>query len=388
MVELERWTCLARPIEFSREGTGMYHQNFFCEESNMLSRRKALFTLGVGATYLPAVGRKAFSTPAPSSTKPILGSWFEFQHHSPVEGVPWNPALADFTCQQWEAKIREISEIGMEYLVLLCTAVHFKAFFPTRILPKYELKCPDPLESVLSAADKYHIKFFIGGGFYGEWTDPHIITDPVASQKRLLAIEELAKRYGHHPSFYGWYWPNEAEINPYYSEEFIGYVNTCSKLARSLSPKLKIMIAPYGTRVAKPDDEYVRQLDKMDVDIVAYQDEVGVRKSKVSETSAFYEGLRKAHNRASKARIWADVEVFEFEGKVYDSALLPASFERVQKQLEAVSPWVDTILIYQYQGMMNKPGSSALAGPPASTRLYSDYVSWLKDAHPMLLKKK
>ena len=35
------------------------------------------------------------------------------------------------------------------------------------------------------------------------------------------------------------------------------------------------------------DDEYVRQLDRMDVDIVAYQDEVGVRKSKTTETAAF-----------------------------------------------------------------------------------------------------
>jgi hypothetical protein len=228
--------------------------------SSLMDRRKALYTLGLGTTFYRNLCQEGLSAPAAPFAKPILGSWFEFQHHSPQEGVPWNPALADFTCEQWDAKIREISEIGMEYLVLLCTAVHFKAFFPTKILPKYELKCPDPLESVLTAADKYGIKFFIGGGFYGEWTDPHIITDPVASKKRLLAIEELAKRYSHHRSFYGWYWPNEAEINPYYSEEFIGYVNTCSKLARSLTPKLKIMIAPYGTRVAKPDDKYVRQL--------------------------------------------------------------------------------------------------------------------------------
>ena len=138
------------------------------------------------------------------------------------------------------------------------------------------------------------------------------------------------------------------------------------------------MIAPYGTRVAVPDDAYVRQLDALDVDIVAYQDEVGVRKSKVSETSAFYEGLRKAHDRIPKAALWADVEIFEFEDEVYRSPLLPASFERVLRQLEAVSPWVDTILVYQYQGMMNKPGSTAFAGSQASATLYTDYMNWLK----------
>ena len=74
------------------------------------------------------------------------------------------------------------------------------------------------------------------------------------------------------------------------------------------------------------------------------------------------------------------MEIFEFENEVYKSALLPASFDRVLRQLEAVSPWVDKILVYQYQGMMNKPGSVAFAGCAASNQLYSDYESWRRQA--------
>lgn len=70
-------------------------------------------------------------------------------------------------------------------------------------------------------------------------------------------------------------------------------------------------------------------------------------------------------------------KIFEFEGDVHKSALRPARFERVQRQLEAVSPWVDETLVYQYMGMMNKPGSAAFAGSPLSTRLYTDYINWL-----------
>lgn len=343
-----------------------------------LSRRSFLAALGMGASTLllePTMGQ---AENTPSVIKPISGSWFEFQHSSVAEGVDWNPACARFTAKQWEAKIQEIAETGMEYLVLMSTAAYYRAFYDTRIFAKWNLACPDPLEAVLAAADKCGIKFFIGGGFYGDLESPNIITDPVAAKRRLQAIEELAGIYGHHPSFYGWYWPNEAFINQHFSQEFIQYVNSCSHLARQLTPKAPIMIAPYGTRNAVPDDMYVRQLDGMDVDIVAYQDEVGVRKSNVSETSAFYEGLRKAHDRARQAKIWADVEIFEFQGEVYKSALMPAPFSRVLQQLQAVSPWVDKILVYQYQGMMNKPGSMAFAGSPASTRLYSDYCDWRK----------
>ena len=358
---------------------------------NGFDRRRflhALVACGVGAA-LGDLRLEAAPARAKAAAKPISGSWFEFQHHSAAEGEPWNAACAGFTAQQWDAKVKEIADIGLDYLVLMSTAVHFKAFYQTEIYPRYPMACEDPIEAVLAAADKYGIKFFIGAGFYGQWDSPTVILDPVAAKKRLQGIEELAKRYGHHPSFHGWYWPDEACIEPYYSNDFIRYVNTCSKLGRSLCPKAKILIAPYGTRIVTPDDNYIKQLDQLDVDIIAYQDEIGVRKSKVRELPAFYEGLKKAHDRASRpVAIWADVEIFEFAGEVYNSALLPAAFERVESQLAAISPWVETILIYQYQGMMNKPGSTAFAGHPSSTRLYSDYAAWLKRHHPERLKRK
>lgn len=58
--------------------------------------------------------------------------------------------------------------------------------------------------------------------------------------------------------------------------------------------------------------------------------------------------------------------------------MIPAPWEGVRAQLEAVSPHVDRILSYQYQGLMNHPGTPAFAGHSDSTRLYTDYVHWLK----------
>jgi len=342
-----------------------------------LNRRDFLYTLGAAATMAGTL--LGVENAAPPKIKPISGSWFEFQHHATVEGVDWNPALANFTRDQWQLKIQEIAETGIAYLVLMATALYYRSFYPSKIFPSWKLACDDSLEAVLSAADKYGIKFFVGGGFYGQWDSSGINTDPVAGKRRLQAIEEITRLYSHHKSFYGWYWPNEAFIDRYFSDEFIKYVNTCSRLARQITPRAQILIAPYGTRVAVPDDKYVHQLEALDVDIIAYQDEVGVRKSRVEETFAFYEGLRNAHDRARRAAIWADVEIFECEGDVYKSALLPAPFARILHQLQAVSPWVDKILVYQYQGMMNKLGSLAFCGRTDSTRLYSEYIEWLKN---------
>ncbi len=39
------------------------------------------------------------------------------------------------------------------------------------------------------------MKFFIGGGFFGNWGGPHAISDPVAAKKRVRAIEEFTRLY-------------------------------------------------------------------------------------------------------------------------------------------------------------------------------------------------
>ena len=66
-----------------------------------------------------------------------------------------------------------------------------------------------------------------------------------------------------------------------------------------------------------------------------------------------------------------------FEGVVYKSALVPAKFERVQKQIENVAPYVDKILSYQYLGIMNPADSPSFAGHPDSVKLYEDYKLYL-----------
>src|SRR5271169_2128466 len=140
-----------------------------------MNRREFLYALGASGALLKFLPQAMASSSAGKVIKPISGSWFEFQHHPAVEGVDWNPMCARFTCEQWDAKIKEIAEAGLEYLVLMATALNYRSFYPTKIFPGWKLGCPEPMEAVLSAADKYGVKFFVGGGFYGDWQDTHIL---------------------------------------------------------------------------------------------------------------------------------------------------------------------------------------------------------------------
>ena len=348
-----------------------------------MERRDFLRFAGLGATGLIAPNTllaNTLSNPGNAKIKPISGSWFEFQHLNIEEGYYWDPALKNFTAEQWKEKVREIKEIGMEYLVLMGVAAFGYAFYPTKLAPRFELACEDPLEAVLSAADEVGIKFFVSNDFWGDGRNADKMMQDIGIKKiREMAMVEIAARYSHHKSFYGWYFPNESYLHPYLDEFFIDYMNDCAKIAKSLTPDCVNIIAPYNIKAEKADDNYVKQLERMNIEIIAYQDGVGVNSTKLGEPAIYFEHLYKAHEKASRSRIWADMELFYFEDKTKGN-LLPADFNtRILKQMEDLSPFVDKILCYQYLGCMNKPGTKAYAGHEnkESVRLYNQYKYWL-----------
>ena len=309
----------------------------------------------------------------------IDGTFFEFLHHNIPEGKYWNPALEKFTAENWRQKVREISAVGMEYIVVMATALYDKCYFKSSVFPFAQIPCTDPIEELLCEADNCGVKVFLGNGFYGDWRKAsQNITSKEVIDRSFRAMEELTALYGHHKSFYGWYFPDETCIMLRYSKDFMKYVNLCSARCHQLTPDKKTLIAPYGTNLVWANNKFIRQLTELDVDFIAYQDEVGVKKTKVDRTKRLFEKLRIAHDKAGRSELWADIELFDFEGLVYKSALIPASFERIKKQIENVAPYADKILGYQYLGLMNSKNSQAFAGHSTSTELYENYIKYIE----------
>ena len=306
------------------------------------------------------------------------GTFFEFRHHNTPEGKYWNPALEKFKGEDWRRKVREIAELQMEYIVVMATALYEKCYFSSSVYPFAEMPCEDPIEEILDEADKWGVKIFLGNGFYGDWTKAaYNIKSKEVIARSFKAMEELTALYGHHESFYGWYFPDETCIILNFSKDFVKYVNLCSKECRLLTPKKKTLIAPYGTNLALANSSYVKTLSELDVDFIAYQDEVGVKKTKVKRTEKIFERLKKAHDKAGRAKLWADLELFDFEGMVYKSALVPASFDRIEQQIKNAAPYCDKLLSYQYIGIMNPKDSASFAGHPDSAKLYEDYKKYI-----------
>ena len=305
--------------------------------------------------------------------KPITGTWMDFQHQNPWDGEYWNRQTRVFSCEQWRGHVDEISGIGMDTIVIMSTALDDKSFYPSAFLKeRWDLACEDPVEAVLTAADRNGQNVFVSAGFYGHQTE-ETSDAPDYLDWHLRLTEELYARCRDHRSFYGWYIPNEAEIEGHFSDGFMNFTPRLTAHLRALDPARKILIAPYGTNKVQETDRFVEQIQRLGVDFIAYQDEVGVRKTQVEQLDEIYARLKRLHDRAG-IPLWADMEVFEFEGKVYGSPLIPASIDRIRRQLAAISPYVEKVLCYQYHGLMNPPDSSQHCGHPDTIRLYQDYM--------------
>jgi hypothetical protein len=309
--------------------------------------------------------------------KKINGTFFEFYHHNLASGGNWNSQCREFTEEQWEAKVDEIAALGMKYIVLMESSLVYdksaESYFETDIYPAAPMKTKNPISALMRAAERNGLKVFMSCGFYGIWYHTREnMTSEAVKERAFKAMKQLYELYGDNKAFYGWYLPDETEINPYFDEDFIKYVNEYAEYGRSFNKDLKILIAPYGTRFACTDEHYIEQLKRLDCDIIAYQDEVGVEKSTTEETRGYFEKLNQAHKKAGKSAIWADMETFQCEGKVYFSNLIAADSERVKKQMESISDYVDEIIIYMYQGTMNPPDTKAMCGHPSTVNLYTD----------------
>lgn len=309
----------------------------------------------------------------------ITGTFFDFQHHSSTEGIYWNRQAARFTDLMWEQKVEEMADMGMEYIIVMAVALNYKSFYPSEIFPEYPLAAEDPVKAVLEAAQRRDMKVFLGAGFFGEWTNPwESFTDKTVRERTRLFIKELSERYGHYESFYGFYWPNELGISGYFPQQFVDHVKECNSFAKKYLPRAKTLIAPYGTNMVRADDRYVAQLEELGVDIIAYQDEVGVMKTNPDQLYRIFKNLKTAHDKTGVA-LWADMEIFTFEsGKAYKGALLPADINRIRLQLKELAPFVEEIICYQYIGLMDKPNSLAPLGPNAAKDLYVDYQKYLE----------
>ena len=318
------------------------------------------------------------------STKKIDGAWMGFYHWSEKEGQFWNPEIKKVTDKQWGELVDAQNSLDMNIIVVqevfrneMYSGKHtiekdgYKGlgFYPSVLFPdRVPIAAIDPLEAVLAKADKNGMNVFIGVGMYA-WFD--FSKGSLEWHKKIAS--ELWEKYGHHPSFYGWYVSEEQDgglgdeqdrINIVsFFKEFGEYVN-------QLAPDKPIMLATNSHHLRGAEDTY-RKLFKY-LDILC---PFGFHRMPAGELTG-EEAAQKLQTLSDEAGIhlWMDMEVFDFQGP--DNALVPRSIKGLLSDLHRF-PNFEKILCYQYPGLLNSPDASIKPGGENTVKLYLDYKKYL-----------
>lgn len=318
---------------------------------------------------------------ATSHVKPIRGTWLNLTYQD-VRNKYMNPAHIDDTNPElWRLKIKELSEMGVSYLVILAVANDQKSFYPSDFMPPaYPANRESPVEAIMNAADEHDMHVFMSCGWAKSQLDN--LRDPEIRKIQRQIMQETAQKFGKHKSFFGWYLPVEDSMTPTLSDHAVDAVNTLTEEARKLTPGKPIMISPYGLCFAEMDNpKFGEQIERLKVDIIAYQDEVGCVREPMpmKRMKEHFKILGDIHKRTN-IRFWANNESFTWENGTnsQQSALIPAAFPRFLSQMTGVTQaGVEEILSFAMCGIFDKPSSEMPLGQPCqSAKAYQDYMDW------------
>jgi hypothetical protein len=322
------------------------------------------------------------------STRTIDGAWVGIVHWSEEEGRHWNADIRKLTEDDWREQIRGMHNLGMDTVVIqevfrneayygtqkiATDGYHGLAYYPSNLFPgRVAMSSHDPIEAILSEADRLNMNVFLGVGAYA-WFD----FGPGALEWSKQVAAELWHRYGHHPSFYGWYVSAEAygSLIPdqgdkdHYRQQVIDFFRQFQAWCRTLAPEKPLMLAPNTHGLLLSKDIWPLVLEHVDI-ICPFAFHRMPPGDLTGEQAA---GLWQSMCDKVGTHLWMDMEAFLFDGK----ALVPRPIDGLIRDMQRF-PTFEKILCYQYSGIFNAPRSRITPGGPPTVVLYQDYLHYVQ----------
>ncbi len=298
----------------------------------MLARFRVKATvLGLIATAL------ATAANAGVAIKPPTGSFLELD----AGNVAW-------TQKQWEDELGAMKRAGMDTIIINTTARDKYAFCRIKSCPLCDKRgTADPLDTLLTISEKLDLSVYLGFYSWNWHMEPTKQRFQDYTRRCNQMADELWANYGRHKAIVGWYalgW--EMGDAPGKQDAGVKAYRKIMKHLRGMTPKLPILISPYFSLDTSPDDiekGWIKLLGVLKPDILAPQDGVGCDRGLTPDNVKPYFSAYCNAAKAAGVRFWANVEVFDLP-----AGSKPAATERIVRQLQAVSPYVDKVIIYEY----------------------------------------
>lgn len=316
--------------------------------------------------------------PAPSLRRPALldGAFWAFGYDHWAQTFATDARLA--------AEVEVGHRIGLDTLILYTLNGQdgsYSTVAPDTPLPMSAAwRGRDPLEAILSVADRLGVRVYLGDAQPTGWNRP--VGDEATEVHAVLDAYRAAliRRYEHHPSFVGYYLnfeccPAEWDNDPTVPARL---ANDTAELVKRLCPRL-VMIQPIGLYQWRdaPDGPWRHvtppELERFwrpwiaaapAIDIYLAIDGVGTNLAPLGFTDVNQACLRRLCEEAGKT-FWVDVENADFS----DYTSMPMA--RLQASLEVAAQHGEQLVTFCYLNYMS-PNN----GREGSARLYREYAAY------------
>lgn len=261
--------------------------------------------------------------------------------------------------RQWRKEFELYTRIGIDTVIIIRAGYQNKCIFPAKSLPNLLPIYEDLGEIFYSLADEYGLNVFFGtydSGYHwmrGAWWDE--------VEVNRAFIDEAAERYGHHPSFKGWYLCHETSRNDANIIELFNQIGGHCKAAKDVP----VLISPFPQGAKQFSGGNVMSLDesfrhwerifaetKGAYDICAFQD----GQIHYQELPRFHEGIGEL-GRKHGVTIWSNVETFDRDMPI---KFPPADWRYLRFKLEAAAAVAEKVITFEFPHFMS-PHSSYLS---------------------------
>lgn len=313
------------------------------------------------------------------STGMIDGAWISLVHWSDDEAQRFNPRLKTAEAPDWANHIEGMHCLGINTIVIQNlfhnneyvnqhrqTAETYpgRSFYSSRFAPsRYPIPCEDPVEIVLQTADRLGMAVFAGIGMYA-WFD----LSRESLKWHLGVTREVFERYGHHPSLYGWYIPEEMFGDllenplfnyPGHEQDIADFFAEYQSLIRSLTPTKPVLFAINNADFNRKADRWRCILPNVDI-----LSPFGFARNPDNNLDYMIEVCRECGTR-----LWVDFELFRFP---FPDGLRPKDFDVLVREL-ADYRQSEIVLGYQYTGIFESPESRLRLGGEETARAFNRY---------------
>jgi hypothetical protein len=299
------------------------------------------FVLSLLALLLPASasGAETAVRARPASRRRIEGTFVQYQS--------WMMGMDEAA---WRRELDAMRGAGIELVI-----VQWLEHENERFIPADSAAC-DPTRVILEYADGHGMRVFLGLATIDRWheriTYPNYLERAAALSMRLAG--QAWARYGRHPSFAGWYVPQELRYYDFKAEHVAalrGFLRRQSDHCRALSGGKPVAVSSCLAQSTTPEafrKLFGDMLAGSGVDFVMLQDGVGANRwEKRMDTKVvpYFRVMREICDD-EEIGLWSDIEIFQH--RTTGRGREPAPIERVLAQIEAESPYVESFVMFDF----------------------------------------